>query len=198
MASGYPLTINGIVIGSSEGLYQACRYPHNPELQISISNQNSGMSSKMKSKKHLEETRSDWEEVKVEIMRWCLRVKLAQHFFNFGRLLESTTSFTIVEWSSKDTFWGAKEIDTDTLVGMNVLGRLLMELRKIYQSNQRYNLLYVNTPKINSFLFAGKEILNIDERTSFVQTVYKEWQEIDSVANLEPLFPEIYQEKLTL
>ena len=63
-------------------------------------------------------------------MRWCLRVKLAQNWSAFTKLLLSTGAKAIVEESRKDDFWGAKAIDKSTLVGMNVLGRLLMELRE--------------------------------------------------------------------
>ena len=38
MASGYALYINELIIPSSEHLYQAMRYPTNPEIQFEISN----------------------------------------------------------------------------------------------------------------------------------------------------------------
>jgi type I restriction enzyme, S subunit len=63
-------------------------------------------------------------------MRWCLRVKLASHWTIFSRLLLATGDKPIVEQSAKDDFWGAKVVDPETLQGMNVLGRLLMELRE--------------------------------------------------------------------
>jgi len=45
------------------------------------------MTAKMVSKPHRKDSRSDWDEVRVQIMRWCLRVKLAQHWETFGELL---------------------------------------------------------------------------------------------------------------
>ena len=36
MASGFPLQINGVRILTSEALYQACRFPHMPEVQREI------------------------------------------------------------------------------------------------------------------------------------------------------------------
>ena len=65
-----------------------------------------------------------------KVMRWCLRVKLAQIWDEFSRLLLATGDRPIVEESRKDEFWGAKVVNTDTLVGVNALGRLLMELRE--------------------------------------------------------------------
>lgn len=41
MAGGYPLVINGITVFSSEALYQACRFPHQPEWQREIISQQS-------------------------------------------------------------------------------------------------------------------------------------------------------------
>ena len=52
MASGYPLQINGVRILTTEALYQACRFPHLPEVQREIIGQHSPMTAKMKSKPH--------------------------------------------------------------------------------------------------------------------------------------------------
>lgn len=130
MAAGFPLSINGIYIPTVEALYQACRFPHLPEIQRLIIGQRSPMTAKMKSKPYRSQTRSDWDHVRVNVMRWCLRVKLAQHWRGFGDLLLETGNRPIVEQSFKDEFWGAKPADDSRLVGMNVLGRLLMELRE--------------------------------------------------------------------
>src|SRR5579859_3354816 len=79
MAGGFPLRVNGINILTSEALYQACRFPHLPEVQRLIIEQKSPMTAKMKSKPYRDQSRSDWDSVRVRIMRWCLRVKLAQN-----------------------------------------------------------------------------------------------------------------------
>src|SRR5258707_624803 len=126
MAAGFPLRINSVHIRTSEALYQACRFPHLPNVQRLIIEQVSPMTAKMKSKPYRENSRPDWERVRVKMMRWCLRVKLAQNWSSFSRLLLSTGDRAIVEESRKDDFWGAKGVDADTLIGMNVLGRLLI------------------------------------------------------------------------
>jgi predicted NAD-dependent protein-ADP-ribosyltransferase YbiA (DUF1768 family) len=81
MAAGYPLLVNGIRILTSEALYQACRFPHKPDIQKLIIEQASPMAAKMKSKNksHHKYSREDWYAVSIQIMRWCLRVKLAQN-----------------------------------------------------------------------------------------------------------------------
>lgn len=135
MAAGFPLQVNNLDIRTSEALYQALRFPQQPAIQQEIIDQASPMAAKMVSKKHRPLTRADWPEVRVKIMRWCLRVKLLQHWEAFGGLLLSTGERPIVERSRRDRFWGAVlDKEQQTLEGENVLGRLLMELRQIYQT----------------------------------------------------------------
>lgn len=158
MATGFPLKVNGLRIFTSEALYQACRFPHLPELQRVIIGQRNPMTAKMKSKPHRGETRADWDRVKVKIMRWCLRVKLAQNWTKFSRLLLETGDRPIVEESSRDDFWGAKVVDGQTLMGINVLGRLLMELRKPLKQSDQESLSIVEPLAIPDFLLDGRAI----------------------------------------
>lgn len=160
MASGYPLQINGIRILTTEALYQACRFPHLPEVQREIIGQHSPMTAKMKSKPHRKDSRPDWDDVRYKVMRWCLRVKLAQNYEEFGRLLLATRDRPIVEQSRKDNYWGAKLADQggDTLIGQNVLGRLLMELREKLKNDVEGALKAVRPLGLPDFLLLGKPI----------------------------------------
>ena len=108
MARGFPLRVAGVEVRTSEALYQACRFPHRPELQRRIVDAGSPMTAKMLSRRHRRESRPDWLDVRVEVMRWCLRVKLAQNRRAFGGLLLATGNLPIVEQSRWDDFWGAK------------------------------------------------------------------------------------------
>ncbi len=162
MAGGYGLWVNGTLILSSEALYQACRFPSLPEIQRLVIAQKSPMTAKMKTKPHRDRSRPDWNNVRVKIMRWCLQVKLAQHWSTFGELLKETGSKPIVEESRKDDFWGAKPVNKDTLTGRNILGRLLMELREKFNSGQRDSLLRVEPPHIPDFLLLGHPVETID------------------------------------
>ncbi|MEZ5594131.1 MAG: NADAR family protein, partial [Gammaproteobacteria bacterium] len=158
MAGGFPLRVNGVRILTSEALYQACRFPHLPDVQRLIIEQRSPMTAKMKSKPHRSNSRRDWFQVRVKIMRWCLRVKLAQNWRKFSELLLETGDRPIVEQSRKDDFWGAKPVDDGTLVGMNVLGRLLMELREAVKAETRETLCFVEPLAIPDFLLGGEPI----------------------------------------
>jgi type I restriction enzyme, S subunit len=158
MAAGFPLRVNSIPIRTSEALYQACRFPHLPDVQQLIIEQASPMAAKMKSKPHRENSRLDWGQVRVDIMRWCLHVKLAQNWDKFSALLLETDENPIVEKSHKDSFWGAQMIDEQTLIGMNVLGNLLMELREAIKNSERDLFFCVKPLAISDFLLMGQPI----------------------------------------
>ena len=166
MAMGYPVMVNGIWIPTSEALYQACRYPDKPDLQRLIIEQRSPMTAKMKAKRFTIDTRHDWESVRVMIMRWCLRVKLAQNWNSFSELLLSTGEAPIVEDSRKDAFWGAKRTDNGSMVGTNAMGRLLMELREELKKTNHDQLKSVAPPPVSDFLLNGQLISNINGEES--------------------------------
>jgi hypothetical protein len=90
-------------------------------------------------------------------MWWCLQVKLLQNWDEFGGLLWMSGQRPIVEESRKDTFWGTKSMEEGTLVGSNVLGKLLMELRHRYLTDKE-SLRVVGPPKIRNFRLMGEEI----------------------------------------
>ena len=160
MASGFPVEVNGTRIRTAEALYQACRYPDRPDIQRTIIEQRSPMTAKMKGKRFLTDTRPDWDKVRVNVMRWSLRVKLALNWDSFGDLLLRTGDAPIVEDSRKDAFWGAKPTDGN-LVGMNILGRLLMELRQGLQGSDQNHLRTVDPLQIPQFLLNVKPIERI-------------------------------------
>lgn len=158
MAAGFPLQINGVRIRTTEALYQACRFPLLPHVQRDIIDQHSPMTAKMKSKPHRMQTRSDWDEIRFKVMRWCLRVKLAQNYGEFGELLLSTGDRPIVEQSRKDDYWGAIAESNEILTGQNVLGRLLMELRERLKIDSSNHLLTVEPLSISTFFLFGEPI----------------------------------------
>ena len=157
MAAGFAIEVNGIRIRSPEALYQACRFPHRPELQRHILEQRSPMTAKMVGKPYVHDSRDDWDRVRVAIMRWCLQIKLAQNWSRFSELLLATGDRPIVEDSRRDDFWGAIPVDSDTLSGMNVLGRLLMELRE-HVRNDPGSLMRVEPLPLAEFLLDGQQI----------------------------------------
>jgi ribA/ribD-fused uncharacterized protein len=129
MAAGYPITLYGVRCRTSEHLYQALKFPDHPEVQLEIMGNPSPMGAKMVAKRYRQLIRPDWEEIKLQVMVYCVLAKLKANFKRFGDLLLSTGSADIVEISSKhDTYWGCVP-DGEFLVGHNYLGVLLTELR---------------------------------------------------------------------
>lgn len=116
------------------------------------------MTAKMRSKPYRSQSRADWDRVRVKVMRWAIRVKLAQNFDKFSRLLKETGDRPIVEFSKKDDFWGAKPAGPSELRGANVLGRLLMELREEVRSKATAELKHVSPLEILEFQFIGRAI----------------------------------------
>ncbi len=158
MASGYCLYINEVILPSSEHLYQAMRYPTNPEIQFEIISQDNAMKAKMISNKYKEAySRPDWDKIQIKVMRWALEIKLAQNWNKFSTILHETQNKSIVEYSKDDKIWGAKPVGNDQLKGTNALGRLLMELREkhIYGNDRLY---CVNPPNIPALLLYNQYI----------------------------------------
>ena len=161
MAAGFPLKVNSVPIRTVEALYQACRFPHKPDVQRQIIDERSPMTAKMRGKPFRNESRPDWETVRVKVMRWCLRVKLAQNWNEFGKLLLETENSPIVERSRRDDFWGTKTVEDGWLCGMNVLGRLLMELREQLKGRESESLWVVEPLAIPNFLLLDEPIRTV-------------------------------------
>ncbi len=179
MATGFEIKINNNKIRTSEALYQACRFPHLPDLQERIFEQKSPMNVKMISNANKSKSREDWEDIRIKVMKWCLNVKLAQNFISFGSVLNETGLNNIVENSSKDNFWGAIPDENENIfIGKNALGRLLMDLRQTYYSKDKYSLLIVNPPKIENFIILNERINIIDERENYINSLLVYWQNL--------------------
>lgn len=161
MAGGFPLEINNQYISTAEALYQACKFPHNADLQRRIISQNSPIFAKNVAKPFEKNMRADWMLIRVNVMRWCLRVKLLQNWNSFSKLLVETKDKPIVEYSEKDDFWGAMPHSEEELYGRNVLGRLLMELRSQLSKQPERALWHNPKPGFSGNLFLGEEIYNI-------------------------------------
>ena len=157
MAPGFPIEISGTKILTAEALYQACRFPRYPALQHDIIAQRSPMYAKDLSRRYRRLTRPDWEDVRVKVMRWSLRAKLLCNWDKFGELLKSTGTKIIVEDSSRDIFWGAEKKGS-TYMGINALGRLLMELRAQYLKLEAQNYIQLFPLSIPDFNLFGQPI----------------------------------------
>ena len=158
MASDFPVRVGGVLIPSIEALYQSLRFPHAPDTQRAILGSPSPRASKKRAYSQITNSRPDWDNIKVRIMRWCIRIKLGHAPERFGKVLLSTGQRPIVERSSKDIFWGATIRDNGKLIGKNVLGRLLMELRNELRQQGPSAYTTISPPQVNNLLLLGTPI----------------------------------------
>lgn len=130
-----PAALAGIAAPSSEALYQALRFPELPDHQAAILAAPNAFLAKQAAYQRIGEQRTDWSagrQVRVNCMRLALRAKLA-HQENRPRLLAilaASRGRPIVEISVKDGVWGAIPDGHGKLIGLNMLGRLWMEIRE--------------------------------------------------------------------
>lgn len=201
MAGGYLLNVNSVKILTSEALYQACRFPHLPEVQRLIIAERSPMTAKMKSKPYRDNSRPDWDVVRTKIMRWCLQVKLVQNWDKFSKLLLETGDLPIVEDSRKDDFWGAKPEDKEILTGANVLGRLLMQVREQIKSGEITSEIVVKPLPIQDFLLYGRGISLVSANGEYYLDNYTgslDLNEVDNQPDLDVVSPDVLTYELNL
>lgn len=174
MSVRYPLLINNISINSVEALYQLCRFPDRPDFQQELILCKSPMTVKMKSRKYKTYTRDDWEEVKVDVMWWCLRLKLAQHYERFSKILDSTEDKAIVEDSYRDRFWGAvrNKENPNIMIGENTLGLLFMKLRT-FNRLRKDSIMYVPKVNVSNFKILGQDIEEEPETVLYFKTYHR-------------------------
>lgn len=139
----FPLVILGINVRTSEHLYQALRFPGDPNLQQDLLNRPNPLRMKWHSKPfRATHSRADWHqpsphdptrEVRQLVMRWVLATKLRQHWECLWPVLFVTGSTPIVECKSRRDVWSARPDPQDRpvrYVGENWLGELWMEIRR--------------------------------------------------------------------
>ena len=128
-----PLIVDGVEFVNTEQLFQMMKFMDTETLLniYKARGMNIKYSAKTGEKKELR--RSDWGEIIVDCMKFCLQTKYEQSE-EFRNALKHTADHIIVEDQTRrktiktvDT-WGAVLYE-GKYVGSNLLGRLLMELR---------------------------------------------------------------------
>jgi ribA/ribD-fused uncharacterized protein len=162
MAAGYQLIVNGVHYRTSEHLYQCFRFPDYLKAQRATLAHNSPLRAKMAGKPYREQhCRADWDQIRVDVMRFCLRVKLAQHRERFGTLLLSTGKRPIVEESWRKDFWAAKAVNAKQLEGENNLGIQLVALREEFRALKPTDSYVVKPLPIPNFTLMGKPVKTV-------------------------------------
>jgi ribA/ribD-fused uncharacterized protein len=121
--SSFALEWKGKLYMTSEHAYHAEKF-ENESLKEDIRNQRSAHAAFVLAQERKEKRRSDWDEVKLGIMKEILRAKVAQHPYVKKKLMDSGERI-LIEDSWRDDFWGWGP-NKD---GENHLGKLWMEVR---------------------------------------------------------------------
>lgn len=122
--SAFTLRWTGIRFDTSEAAYHWEKFPDEPEVREMIVAAPSAHEAFKIAESQRVFRRSDWDVVKVGIMRSILRAKVEQHEYVRRKLL-ATGSRELIEDSWRDDFWGWGP----TRDGQNMLGKLWMEIR---------------------------------------------------------------------
>lgn len=119
----YPFELGGRVWPTTEHYFQAQKFA-GTEHEEAIRMVRSPMKAARMGRSRQRPLRSDWEQVKDEVMLAGLRAKFAQHA-DIRTVLLETGDAELVEHTRRDRYWG----DGGDGTGRNTLGRLLMRVR---------------------------------------------------------------------
>jgi N-glycosidase YbiA len=122
--SAHPFTLDGQRWRTSEHYFQATKFHPHWEHVNAIRNMPSPMQAAKAGRSKARPLREDWEQVKDDVMRLALYAKFTQNPEIQTVLLE-TGDEELIENTTKDHYWGIGSSGT----GLNMLGKLLMELR---------------------------------------------------------------------
>lgn len=158
MHGDFPLEVAGLTVPSTEAFYQAMRFPHLPDFQREILEQETPILSKRHAYTRLEESRSDWlDGANIAIMRHALAIRCGGHPERMRALFEASAGRSIVEISKRDNFWGTFK-EGDILRGRNVLGRLWMERRQLHLDLSNDEAREIAAPSYPEALLCGIQI----------------------------------------
>ena len=137
------MVVNGVEFACVEQMFHYIRLNNEMERAEYLKlTPNMGLKMKAKAFKKRGVERSDWREIAVDVMRFCLNHKYANSEAFRKALADSGSKYIVEDESNrkkKPDSWGAV-LDTATgeYYGKNIMGRLLMELRE--KGSLEYNL----------------------------------------------------------
>ena len=129
----FPIDLGGERWPTSEHYFQAQKFEDEAYRQ-KIRKTASPMQAARLGRDRKQKLRRDWEAVKVGVMRQAVAAKFMQHE-PLRALLLSTGDAKIVEHTENDDYWG----DGGDGSGKNMLGRILMQVRKSCGQRQTPN-----------------------------------------------------------
>jgi len=122
----HPINIEGMLWASTEHYFQAMKFQGTDrEHFVAIWAAPKPRDAAELGRDRIHPLRADWEQVKDDVMREAIRAKFTQHEDCKGLLL-NTGNAEIIEHTSNDNYWA----DGGDGSGKNMLGKILMEVRK--------------------------------------------------------------------
>lgn len=122
--SEHGITIKEIFYPTVEHYYQASKF-ENMEYKELIRKSNSPKRASELGKSKEQTIKSNWNDIKIDVMTEAIRLKFNQNT-NIKATLLTTNNKLLIENSPYDNFWGIGR----TGVGINYLGTILMRIRK--------------------------------------------------------------------
>lgn len=123
----FPIALDGKLWPTSEHYYQAQKFT-NLALQEQVRQAPNPKEAARIGRDINNPLRPDWDSIKDEVMRKVVLAKFEQHSDIRTKLISTGTS-VLVERSDVDWYWG----DGADHTGKNMLGKILMEIRKHFQ-----------------------------------------------------------------
>ncbi len=128
------VVVNGVEFSNTEKLFQCMKFAHMPVIQEIYAQNNMGIKMKAKKKEYEQYVREDWPRIFLDALKFVLVTKYEQSEA-FRVELERSKGFYIVEdetgrpgcKKSADAYGTIRE--GAEMVGPNLLGQFLMELR---------------------------------------------------------------------
>ena len=125
-----PVEYDGLIYGNNEAAFQAQKCCTREE-KIPFTQYRPGQAKRAGRQVKL---RSDWEKVKVSLMKEIVLAKFTQNLELRNKLLQTGDRVLIEGNGWHDVFWG---VDSKTGVGENRLGKILMDTREELKLNQK-------------------------------------------------------------
>ena len=121
--SSHPIYLDESVWPTSEHYFQAQKF-ENYKDRSEVMMAKSPMEAAIKGRDRTRPLRLDWEQIKDDVMKKCVKAKVMQHE-DVRKLLLSIPDTEIIEHTARDSYWG----DGGNGTGKNILGKILMEIR---------------------------------------------------------------------
>ena len=127
------VVINGVEFNKTEKLFQCMKFTHAPVIKEIYAQNGMGMKQKAKKKEYAVYIREDWPRIFLDALKFVLVTKYEQSEA-FRNELERSKGLYIVEdetsrQKGKDADAYGTVLEGDEMVGPNLLGQFLMELR---------------------------------------------------------------------